>query len=167
MEEKLDNFSKIVQAKEVIEIAPKLFKIINNLDLRVVRIRMIEGSTKTLQFMIEGADLSDITIKQCTKVSRLISEVLDEKDYIHGDYSLEVSSPGIERPLIEYIDFKRFVGSKVKIKLINKYENKISFTGLIKKCLDKKITFLDNKDSKVIIIPFALIDEAKLVFNGF
>ena len=111
MEEKLDNFSKIVQAKEVIKIAPKLFKIINNLDLRVVRIRMIEGSTKTLQFMIEGADLSDITIKQCTKVSRLISEVLDEKDYIHGDYSLEVSSPGIERPLIEYTDFKRFVGS--------------------------------------------------------
>ena len=43
MEEKLDNFSKIVQAREVIEIAPKLFKIINNLDLRVVRIRMIEG----------------------------------------------------------------------------------------------------------------------------
>ena len=117
--------------------------------------------------MIEGADLSDITIKQCTKVSRLISEVLDEKDYIQGDYSLEVSSPGIERPIIEYIDFKRFVGSKVKIKLINKYENKISFTGIIKKCLDEKITFIDNKDSKVIVIPFALIDEAKLVFNGF
>ena len=75
MEEKLDNFSKIVQAKEVIEIAPKfLAKTLSNLDLRVVRIMMIEGPTRTLQFMIEGADLSDITIRQCTKISRLISE---------------------------------------------------------------------------------------------
>ena len=167
MEEKLDNFSKIVQAKEIIEIAPKLFKIISNLDLRVVRIIMIEGSTKTLQFMIEGADLSDITVRQCTKVSRLISEVLDEKDYIHGDYNLEVSSPGLERPIIEYSDFKRFIGSKVKIKLINKHENKIRFTGLIKECLNEKITLIDNKDNNIIVLPFALIDEAKLVFSDF
>jgi len=167
VEEKLENFSKIVQAKEIIEIAPKLFKTISNLDLRVVRIMMIEGSTRTLQFMIEGADLSDITIRQCTKISRLISEILDEKDYIHGDYTLEVSSPGLERPIIEYSDYKRFIGSKAKIKLINKHENKIKFTGLIKECLDKKITFIDNKDDKTLIIPVASIDEAKLVFSDF
>jgi len=167
VEEKLNNFSKIVQAKEVIEIAPKLFKIISNLDLRVVRIIMIEGSTKTLQFMIEGADLSDITVRQCTKVSRLISEVLDEKDYIQGDYTLEVSSPGLERPIIEHSDFKRFIGSKVKVKLINKHENKMRFTGLIKECLDDKITFIDNKENKIFTVPFALIDDAKLVFSDF
>ena len=167
MEEKLDNFSKIVQAKEIIEIAPRLFKTASNLDLRVVRIMMIEGSTKTLQFMLEGADLSDITIRQCTKVSRLISEVLDEKDYIHGDYTLEVSSPGLERPIIEYSDFKRFTGSKVKIKLISKYENKTRFIGLIKECLDEKVTFIDNKDNKIFIVPFDLIDDAKLVFSDF
>ena len=167
MEEKLDNFSKIVQAKEIIEIAPKLFKTISNLDLRVVRIMMIEGPTKTLQFMLEGDDLSDITIRQCTKVSRLISEILDEKDYIQGDYTLEVSSPGLERPIIEYSDYKRFIGSKVKIKLINKHENKIRFTGLIKECLDEKITFIDKKDDKILIVPVTAIDEAKLVFSDF
>ena len=167
MEEKLSNFSKIVQAKEIIEIAPRLFKTVSNLDLRVVRIMMIEGPTRTLQFMIEGADLSDITIRQCTKISRLISEILDEKDYIQGDYTLEVSSPGLERPIIEYSDYKRFIGSKVKIKLINKYENKIRFTELIKECLDKKITFIDKKDDKILIVPVTEIDEAKLVFSDF
>jgi ribosome maturation factor RimP len=167
VEEKLDNFSKIVQAKEIIGIAPKLLKTISNLDLRVVRIMMIEGPTKTLQFMLEGADLSDITIRQCTKVSRLISEILDEKDYIQGDYTLEVSSPGLERPIIEYSDYKRFIGSIVKIKLISKHENKIRFIGLIKDCLDGNITFIDNKDDKIFIIPITSIDEAKLVFNDF
>ena len=167
MEEKFNNFSKIVLVKEIIEIAPKLFKTVSNLGLRLVRVIMIEGSTKTLQFMVEGADLSDITIRQCTKVSRLISEILDEKEYIQGNYNLEVSSPGLERPLLEYRDFKRFVGSIAKIKLINKYKNKIRFTGLIIECLDDNITFRDNKDDKIIIMPVTSIEEAKLVFNDF
>ena len=166
MDEKLENFSKIVQAKEVIEIAPKLLQSINSLGFRVVRISMIESYKKTLQFMIERADLSEITIKECTKLSRLISEILDEKDFIVGEYNLEISSPGLERPIIEYSDFKRFIGSKAKIKLKEECKKKIRFTGLIKECVDKKITFIDNKDDEILIIPIASIDEAKLVFSG-
>ena len=165
MDEKLENFSKIVQAKEVIEIAPKLLQSINSLGFRVVRISMIESYKKTLQFMIERADLSEITIKECTKLSRLISEILDEKDFIVGEYNLEISSPGLERPIIEYSDFKRFIGSKAKIKLKEECKKKIRFTGLIKECVDKKITFIDNKDDEILIIPIASIDEAKLVFS--
>ena len=165
MDEKLENFSKIVQAKEVIEIAPKLLQSINSLGFRVVRISMIESYTKTLQFMIERADLSEITIKECTKLSRLISEILDEKDFIVGEYNLEISSPGLERPIIEYSDFKRFIGSKAKIKLKEECKKKIRFTGLIKECVGKKITFIDNKDDEILIIPIASIDEAKLVFS--
>ena len=165
MDEKLENFSKIVQAKEVIEIAPKLLQSINSLGFRVVRISMIESYKKTLQFMIERADLSEITIKECTKLSRLISEILDEKDFIVGEYNLEISSPGLERPIIEYSDFKRFIGSKAKIKLKEECKKKIRFTGLIKECVDKKITFIDNKDDEILIIPITSIDEAKLVFS--
>ena len=165
MDEKLENFSKIVQAKEVIEIAPKLLKTINDLGFRVVRISMIESYKKTLQFMIERADLSEITIKECTKLSRLISDILDEKDFVVGEYNLEISSPGLERPIIEYSDFKRFIGSKAKIKLKEECKKKIRFTGLIKECVDKKITFIDNKDDEILIIPIASIDEAKLVVS--
>ena len=165
MDEKLENFSKIVQAKEVIEIAPKLLQSINSLGFRVVRISMIESYKKTLQFMIERADLSEITIKECTKLSRLISEILDEKDFIVGEYNLEISSPGLERPIIEYSDFKRFIGSKAKIKLKEECKKKIRFTGLIKECVGKKITFIDNKDDEILIIPITSIDEAKLVFS--
>ena len=165
MDEKLENFSKIVQAKEVIEIAPKLMQSIKSLGFRVVRISMIESYKKTLQFMIERADLSEITIKECTKLSRLISDILDEKDFVVGEYNLEISSPGLERPIIEYSDFKRFIGSKAKIKLKEECKKKIKFTGLIKECVDKKITFIDNKDDEILIIPIASIDEAKLVFS--
>ena len=165
MDEKLENFSKIVQAKEVIEIAPKLLQSINSLGFRVVRISMIESYKKTLQFMIERADLSEITIKECTKLSRLISDILDEKDFVVGEYNLEISSPGLERPIIEYSDFKRFIGSKAKIKLKEECKKKIRFTGLIKECVDKKITFIDNKDDEILIIPITSIDEAKLVFS--
>jgi ribosome maturation factor RimP len=165
VDEKLENFSKIVQAKEVIEIAPKLLQSINSLGFRVVRISMIESYKKTLQFMIERADLSEITIKECTKLSRLISDILDEKDFVVGEYNLEISSPGLERPIIEYSDFKRFIGSKAKIKLKEECKKKIRFTGLIKECVDKKITFIDNKDDEILIIPIASIDEAKLVFS--
>ena len=138
MDEKLDNFSKIVQAEEIVEIAPKLLRIINNLGFRVIRVLMIEGSSKTLQFMIERADLSDITIKECSKLSRVISEILEERELIQDRYNLEVSSPGLERPIIEYSDFKRFIGSEVKIKLKDQYKKKRTIENILYKYFPKK-----------------------------
>lgn len=167
MSEDLVSFSKISQVKEIKEIAPKLFKIIITLGFRIVRVIMIEGSPKVLQFMIERKDLSDITIKECTKLSRIISEFLDEVDLIEGDYNLEVSSPGLERPIIEYEDFERFMGSEIKIKLKDKFKEKYKFIGMIKECEKNKITLIDLKDSEVITIPFALIENANLVFRDF
>jgi len=167
VDEKLDNFSKIIQAKEVIVIAPKLLRIINNLGYRVIRVLMIEGSSKTLQFMIERADLSNITIKECSKLSSVISEILEERELIQDQYNLEVSSPGLERPIIEYSDFKRFIGSEVKIKLKDQYKKKIKFNGVIKECVCNKITFIDNKDDEIIIIPITSIDNANLIFTDF
>jgi ribosome maturation factor RimP len=163
--EDLEDFSKIVLVGEIKEAAPKLFQIINNLGFRIVRIIMIEGSIKVLQFMIERKNLSDITIKECTKLSRIISVFLDEIDVIEDGYNLEISSPGLERPILEYRDFKRFIGSKVKIKLKNKYEKKSKFIGMIKECEKNKITLIDSKDSEVITIPFTLVDDANLVFS--
>ena len=166
MSNNLDVISKIFQVKELVELAPKLFKTIKNLGFRTVRVIMIEGTNNTLQFMIERSDFTDITIKECAKLSKVISEILDEKDLIKEDYFLEVSSPGIERPLIEYIDFTRFTGNNVKINLLEKVNNKIKFNACIKQCNGSDmITFIDNKDEEVIHVPFSLINKARLIFD--
>ena len=166
MSNNLDVISKIFQVKEIMELAPKLFIAIKNLGFRTVRVIMIEESNNTLQFMIERSDFTDITIKECVKLSKVISEILDEKDLIKEDYFLEVSSPGIERPLIEYGDFTRFIGNKVKINLLEKVNNKIKFNASIKQCNGSDIiTFIDNKDEEVIHVPFSLINKARLIFD--
>ena len=166
MSNNLDVISKIFLVKEIEELAPKLFITIKNLGFRTVRVIMIEGTNNTLQFMIERSDFTDITVKECAKLSKVISEILDEKDLIKEDYSLEVSTPGIERPLIEYIDFTRFIGNKVKINLLEKVNNKIKFNACIKQCNGSDmITFIDNKDEEVIHVPFSLINKARLIFD--
>ena len=166
MSNNLDVISKIFQVKEIAELAPKLSIAIKNLGFRTVRVIMIEGTNNTLQFMIERSDFTDITVKECAKLSKVISEILDEKDLIKEDYFLEVSSPGIERPLIEYIDFTRFTGNNVKINLLEKVNNKIKFNACIKQCNGTDmITFIDNKDEEVIHVPFSLINKARLIFD--
>ena len=166
MSNNLDVISKIFQVKELAELAPKLFITIKNLGFRTVRVIMTEGTNNTLQFMIERSNFTDITVKECAKLSKVISEILDEKDLIKEDYFLEVSSPGIERPLIEYIDFTRFTGNNVKINLLEKVNNKIKFNACIKQCNGSDmITFIDNKDEEVIHVPFSLINKARLIFD--
>ena len=161
------NIDKIFQVRELEKLAPKLIQKINFLGFKIVRVVMIDSGKRTLQFMIERSDLNDITIKECAKLSKVISEILDERDLIKGEYLLEVSSPGIERPIIEYSDYKRFKGSMVKIKLTEKYNNKTSFKAYIKDCEDNKITFIDNKDEEIITLPLSLIGNAKLIYNEF
>ncbi|MFL2683601.1 MAG: hypothetical protein ACJ0G9_07835 [Alphaproteobacteria bacterium] len=86
MSNNLDVISKIFQVKEIAELAPKLSIAIKNLGFRTVRVIMIEGTNNTLQFMIERSDFTDITVKECAKLSKVISEILDEKDLIKEDY---------------------------------------------------------------------------------
>ena len=76
------NVNKIFQVREIEKLAPKLNERINILGFKIVRVIMIESSKKTLQFMIERSDLTDITIKECAKLSRVISEILDAEDLI-------------------------------------------------------------------------------------
>ncbi len=161
------NIDRVFQVKELEELAPELYEAINILGFRIVRVVMIESSNRTLQFMIERSDFTDINIKECVKLSKIISEILDEKDLIKEEYFLEVSSPGIERPMIEYNDYKRFKGSIVKVKLTEEYNNKMKFNAYIKDCEDNKVTFIDKKDKEIMTLPFSIISNAKLVYNEF
>jgi ribosome maturation factor RimP len=84
---------------------------------RLVRLRLMGGKRKTLQIMAERAD-GQMTVADCAQLSRALSDFLDHEDRIEGDYVLEVSSPGIDRPLTRLVDFARWAGHETRIELV-------------------------------------------------
>ena len=86
------------------------------LGLDIVRVRVMGGDTPTLQIMAERPD-GTMTVAACAKFSRAISPVLETEDPISSEYHLEVSSPGIDRPLTRVGDFAKWIGHEVKIEL--------------------------------------------------
>ena len=104
---------------------------------------------------------STVNLKDCETVSRQISAVLDVEDPISGEYTLEVSSPGLERPLFKIDQFAQFVGDKVKIVMKSQVEGRRKFTGLIE-CVSADEIRL-NVDGKTFKLDFAEIDKANIV----
>ena len=88
----------------------------SDLGLEIVRVRVMGGDTPTLQIMAERPD-GTMTVAACAKFSRAISPVLETEDPISTEYHLEVSSPGIDRPLTRVGDFAKWIGHEVKVEL--------------------------------------------------
>ena len=101
-----------------------------------------------------------VNLGDCVKVSEVISDLLDAKDLIHHSYHLEVSSPGIERPLRKKEDFKRFAGDKVRITLKNPLSGRKNFTGLLKGLEGEEVIL--EIDGGEIRIPYEEIKKAQL-----
>ena len=129
----------------------------------LVRIMTIGQVNPTLQVMIDRTDGKDITVEDCTKVSHLLSAILDEKDPIENQYSLEVSSPGLDRPLTKLEHFKRFIGYEVKLETAEKVENRKRFKGKIVAVKDSNVIL--DMDETQYKIAFESIDKAKLVLT--
>jgi ribosome maturation factor RimP len=102
-----------------------------------------------------------VLIEDCSKVSHQVSGVLDVEDPIPGNYQLEVSSPGTERPLFKLSQFAQFVGRTVTINLIKTIDNRRKITAQIQQVSDENI-FLQDAEQR-FEIPFALISKARLV----
>lgn len=104
----------------------------------------------------DGFGLSD-----CETISRQVSALLDVEDPINGPYTLEVSSPGLDRPLVKREHFERFVGSEVKVRLISPIRGRRNFVGkLIGVVGDEVIVEADNERWQ---LPLTVIDSARLV----
>jgi len=97
-----------------------------------------EGSTWYLRAYIDKP--GGISIDDCEAVSRRLSDILDEKDYIDEAYILEVSSPGLGRPLRKEKDYKRSLGKEVEIRTYRMIEKRKEFTGTLKEYDDKTVT---------------------------
>ncbi|MBQ1612691.1 MAG: ribosome maturation factor RimP [Alphaproteobacteria bacterium] len=136
---------------------------INNLGFDLVRILTIGNVNPTLQIMIERKDRQNIVVDDCATVSRAISAVLDEKDPISGKYTLEVSSPGLDRPLVNLENFIRFAGFEAKVETDIEIEKRKRFKGRIIRVENDNIILL--MDDKEWSIPFSAVAKAKLLLT--
>ncbi len=130
----------------------------------LVRVMTIGQANPTLQVMIDVADHSrDITVDDCATVSRLLSDVLDEKDPIQDKYSLEVSSPGLDRPLTKPAHFERYCGYVIKVETADKVQDRKRFKGkLLRADSQNAVVEMDGVE---YVVPYTAMTKAKLVLT--
>jgi ribosome maturation factor RimP len=103
-----------------------------------------------------------VTLDDCSDVSRQISAMMDVEDPIQGRYTLEVSSPGIDRPLFELEHYRKFIGKRVKIKLQSSINQRRQYTGVLHR-VEREDIYLLVDDAQEVILPFSAIEKANLI----
>jgi len=129
----------------------------------IVRVAFVGGPNGALQVMIERSDRRHLTVDDCADVSRAVSALLDVEDTIDGPYTLEVSSPGIDRPLTRPEDFTRFAGFEAKLETRAPIDGRKRFRGrLIGLEGDRvRIATLEGES----LLPLQELQRAKLVLT--
>jgi ribosome maturation factor RimP len=136
----------------------------------IVRLRLMGGEERRrLQIMAErppkDGEPSEMLIEDCAKLSRAISEVMDAADPISGEYTLEVSSPGVDRPLTRKQDFETYEGYEARLELDRLAEGRKRFKGVLAGVEGDNIAIDLEGEDETTLIPFAWIQEAKLVLT--
>jgi ribosome maturation factor RimP len=136
--------------------------VIEKAGFRLVRLRMMGGAAKTLQVMAERPDGS-MDVEGCATLSHALLDFIEAEDPIEGDYEIEVSSPGIDRPLTRLMDFARWAGHEAKIELHAPIDGRKRFRGVLLGLDGQDVAIrADNSDTK---FPFRAIANAKLVLT--
>jgi ribosome maturation factor RimP len=131
----------------------------------IVRLRLMGGSERRrLQIMAERPD-GEMVIEDCAILSRRLSEVLDAADPISGEYTLEVSSPGVDRPLTRKQDFETYEGFEARLELDRLAEGRKRFRGMLAGVEGDNIAIDLEGEAETTLVPFAWILEAKLVLT--
>ena len=149
------------------QIADLIEPALADMEFRLVRVRIMGREEQTLQVMAERADGS-FTIENCVEISRQLSPLLDAHDPISGKYHLEVSSPGIDRPLVRPSDFDDWSGYEAKVELNDMLDGCKRFRGHIEGYAEGELRLevdLDQIGCHVIGLPLGLIAEARLVLT--
>ena len=129
----------------------------------VVRVRFGGGRQPVLQVMIERCDRAPLSVDDCAAASRALTARLDEEAPLAGDCALEVSSPGIDRPLVRLDDFARFAGFEAKVEMSEPLQGRRRFRGRLQGAGDGCVRMtVDDRD---VSLPFEAIQAAKLVLT--
>src|SRR6056297_3169151 len=136
--------------------------VIEDMGYELVRVRLMGGKTATLQIMAERAD-GAIEVDDCAQISNAVSAVLDVEDPILDAYTLEVSSPGIDRPLTRLKDFEEFEGYEAKLETQDLIDGRKRFKGVLTGVEDDEVML--NVAEGTIGLKFDWLSEAKLVLT--
>ena len=120
---------------------------------------LAQGRHSLLRIYVDSD--AGITVENCADVSRQLSAVLDVEDPLPGEYTLEVSSPGLARPLFELADFERFAGQRVKIQLAVPLNGQRKFKGSLNGVENNNVLLME--DDREHSLPFEQIVKASLV----
>jgi ribosome maturation factor RimP len=164
----LDEPRLITETGTEARIARIVEPVAEGLGFRLVRVKVSSANGITVQIMAERPD-GTMTVDDCETLSRDISPAMDVDDPMDAPYNLEVSSPGIDRPLVRRSDFGRAVGHEVKIELAQAMDGRKRFKGRISAVEDASVV-LELEKSKLdgvalVKLPFADMGEAKLVLT--
>jgi ribosome maturation factor RimP len=121
-------------------------------------------SGATLQIMAERKDRAVMTVDDCADISHAVSALLDAEDPIPDAYNLEVSSPGLDRPLVRPADFVRFVGEEIKLETRLPIDGRRRFAGVLQGMDSDQVLLKMDKDEQVAL-PFADIAKANIVIT--
>ena len=140
-----------------------LTPIIEDMGFNVVRVSLSGGNDAVLQIMAEPSDGSEMIVDHCANISRAVSAVLDVEDPITGAYSLEVSSPGLDRPLVRLDDYQRFAGFDAKIEMKSLIDGRRKFRGRVGGTDGNDV--LIEIDGEQLRLEHAAIAKAKLIIT--
>lgn len=160
---------KTQEDRDLIEM---LDPVAESLGYEIVRLRLMGGAEqRRLQIMaehplLEDGSGGDMNVEDCARLSRAISEVMDAADPIAGEYTLEVSSPGVDRPLTRLKDFEDYAGLEARIELDRVAEGRKRFKGELAGIEDDQVGLnIEGEDDVTVYFPFAWIIDAKLVMT--
>jgi ribosome maturation factor RimP len=138
---------------------------VKSLGYELVRVAMIGGSSDpTLQVMAERPDTRQLDLTDCEAISRRLSDLLDAEDPIEGGYRLEVSSPGIDRPLTRAKDYADWSGHEARITLAEPRDGRKQYSGTLEG-IDGETVKLAVKDGQSYALPLSSIASAKLLLT--
>ena len=138
-----------------------VYKPIEKMGYKIVRIKKGIDGSQNMQIMAERLKDQMLDINDCVKISKHISVLLEVDKRVEFNFGLEVSSPGINRPLVKIEDFVKFRGYIITIKLKKNLNNQIKFVGKISNVLKDEVIEIES-NGEILKVPFDHIDECKL-----
>ena len=136
---------------------------LRDMGFELVRAQISGAQRPTLQIMAEHIDHANMTVEDCAAISRALSALFDVEDVLDGAYTLEVSSPGLDRPLTRAGDYERFAGYEARVELHDPLAGRRRFRGRILGLFGDVVRI--DMEGQIFDLPFEEIQRAKLIMN--
>lgn len=138
---------------------------VEDMGFEIVRVMVVGSKRPRLQIMAERKDGTGIDVEDCAQISRAVSAILDVEDPIKEAFVLEVSSPGIDRPLTRLKDFQTWAGFDAKVEMANGIDGRKRFTGRLVGLGENDTILLEDEEGETFALPFDDVQRAKLLLT--